>query len=71
MPSARAKRIAVSAVTTHGLFPGDALDRIEQSGLIDALVATDSHPRAVELGGGYLQIESIAPLLADALGGPA
>ncbi|HTO91777.1 MAG TPA: ribose-phosphate diphosphokinase [Candidatus Sulfotelmatobacter sp.] len=69
--AARAYREAgaagVSAFATHGVFPGDALDRLGASGLLDRLVTTDSHPRAVALAGGFLEIESVAPLLASAL----
>jgi ribose-phosphate pyrophosphokinase len=62
---AGARRLFV--ITTHGLFPGDALPRLEASGLFSAIVATDSHPRARLLAGPSLQIEPIAPLLAAAL----
>jgi ribose-phosphate pyrophosphokinase len=69
--AARAYRDAgaarLSAVTTHGVLPGDALATIRASGLFDAIVATDSHPRAVALADGFLQVRSIAGLLADAL----
>jgi ribose-phosphate pyrophosphokinase len=57
----------VSAVCTHGLFPGDALGRIEQSGLVAALVATDSHPHAGARTSALLTVESVAPLLAARL----
>jgi len=57
----------VSAITTHGLFPGDALDRIHASGLLDTVVATDTHPRARQLAGPRLEVLEIAPLLADTL----
>ncbi|HTM19933.1 MAG TPA: ribose-phosphate diphosphokinase [Kofleriaceae bacterium] len=57
----------VAAICTHGLFPGDALDRIRASGLIDAVVATDTHPRARQLAGDYLEVLEIAPLLAQTL----
>jgi ribose-phosphate pyrophosphokinase len=57
----------VSAICTHGLFPADALDRIRSSGLIDAVVATDTHPRARELACDYLQVLEIAPLIAQTL----
>jgi ribose-phosphate pyrophosphokinase len=69
--AARAYRDAgatrLSAVTTHGVFPGDALDKIRASGLFDTIVATDSHPRATLLAGDFLQVRSIAGLLAEAL----
>ncbi len=58
---------SVSAIATHGLFPGDALERITDSGLLSRIVVTDSHPRAMELRGGRLSVVSCAELLATAL----
>lgn len=60
---------SVAAVTTHGLFIGDALDRLAASGLFTGLAATDSHPRAIELARSHplLSIHSVAPLLAGRL----
>src|SRR5205085_11864865 len=69
--AARAYRDAgarsVAAVATHGVFPGDALQRIEQSRLIEKVIVTDSHPRAGPLAGKYLQVRTIAPIFADYL----
>jgi len=61
--------VAIDAIATHGLFPGDSLANIEASGLFGAIVVTDSHPRAVALGrpGGFLQVESTAALLVEHL----
>ena len=59
---------SVAAVTTHGLFVADALDRIGKAGVFDALVATDSHPRAREVSAPFYQVDSVAPLLASVLG---
>jgi ribose-phosphate pyrophosphokinase len=60
---------SVAAVATHGVFPGDSLIRLSESGLIDRIVCTDSHPRSRDLQNDYLNIVSIAPLLADFLKG--
>lgn len=60
----------VSAVTTHGVFPEGALARLQGSGLLDAVVSTDSHPRAVEAAAAapdFLRIKPIAGLLAEAI----
>lgn len=69
--AARAYRDAgaasLAAIATHGVFPGDALERIAQTGLFSQIVCTDSHPRAVLLQSGFLQIDSLAGLLADYL----
>ncbi|MEM6959843.1 MAG: ribose-phosphate diphosphokinase [Myxococcota bacterium] len=66
--SAGASRIA--AVCTHGVFPGDAIERIQGSGLFTELACTDSHVRARSLADsapGFFSVESIAPLLAERL----
>jgi ribose-phosphate pyrophosphokinase len=57
----------VAAMATHGVFPGEALARLEASGRLTALVTTDAHPRAVALQGGFLSVVSVAPILAQAL----
>ncbi|MEM6273654.1 MAG: ribose-phosphate diphosphokinase [Myxococcota bacterium] len=59
---------SVVAVCTHGLFPGDALQQIRASGLVERVVCTDSHPRANSLADEFLEVVSVAPTLARALG---
>ncbi len=54
--------VEISAICTHGLFPGDALERLTQSGMFRTIVCTDSHPRAHELAGEHLQVRSVAEL---------
>lgn len=67
----RAGAIRIAAITTHGLFPGDALERLRESGLFTEVVCTDSHPRADALADAldddFLRVRSIAPLLHEAL----
>lgn len=55
--------LEVHAVASHGLFPGQAFEKIKSSGVIRSLAVTDTHPRALELAGDFLQVESVAPLL--------
>ena len=59
---------SASAIATHGVLPGDALQRLRESRLFTEVVCTDSHPRAVELADepGFTVV-SIAGLLADFL----
>lgn len=57
----------IAAVTSHAVLPGDALDRLRASGVFEGIACTDTHPRARELEGDFLRVESIAPLLAEAL----
>lgn len=58
---------AVAAISTHGIFPGDALKRLQDSGKFVQLVVTDSHPRVLSLQSDFLQVVSCAELLADNL----
>jgi ribose-phosphate pyrophosphokinase len=65
---AGASRITV--VSTHGVFAGDAIQRLRERGLIERVVVTDSHPRALEAAAtaeGFVKVVSIAPLLASYL----
>ncbi|MCU0656248.1 MAG: ribose-phosphate diphosphokinase [Polyangiaceae bacterium] len=57
----------IFAVATHGLFPGDALERLQRSGLFQAILCTDSHPRALARAGSFLQVERVAPLFLPLL----
>ncbi|HEX2689882.1 MAG TPA: ribose-phosphate diphosphokinase [Kofleriaceae bacterium] len=59
--------VAIDAIATHGLFPGDSLARLEGSGLLGRIVVTDSHPRAVALQGQFLEVDSTAALLTGHL----
>ncbi|HLU67617.1 MAG TPA: ribose-phosphate pyrophosphokinase, partial [Kofleriaceae bacterium] len=62
---------SVAAVTTHGAFVDGAIDRMQSSGLLTAVVATNSHPRALTGRPPFVRLESVAPLLADRLRGGA
>lgn len=68
MSAAKAYRAAgarsVAAIATHGVFPGDSLGQLKASGLFSTILCTDTHPRARALRGDFLQVESVAELLA-------
>ncbi|HSN25311.1 MAG TPA: ribose-phosphate diphosphokinase, partial [Kofleriaceae bacterium] len=59
--------VAIDAIATHGVLPGDSLDKIQRSGLFGHVSVTDSHPRAVALASDFLQVASTAPLLCEHL----
>ncbi|MEZ4382364.1 MAG: ribose-phosphate diphosphokinase [Nannocystaceae bacterium] len=59
---------SLAVITTHGLFPGDAFDRLQASGLFTDIVCTDSHPRVHALRERGLQIEPTAALFLPHLG---
>ncbi|MGX5818478.1 ribose-phosphate diphosphokinase [Chitinophaga lutea] len=54
---------AISVITTHGIFAGDGFDRIRNSGLIERIVCTDTHPNALTIRDPMLEVRSVAPLL--------
>jgi ribose-phosphate pyrophosphokinase len=59
----------VDVISTHGLFPGDALEKLQGSGVIRSIHVTDSHPRTLELKSEFLIVHPAAPLLVEALKG--
>lgn len=62
--AARAYRDAgassIAAIATHGVLPGDALERIASTGLFEEIVVTDTHPRTEALQHPILKVESTA-----------
>ncbi len=58
----------VSAVASHGEFPGQAIENIAASGLIENIICTDSHPRAREIRHPILRVQSVAPVFVPFVG---
>jgi ribose-phosphate pyrophosphokinase len=59
---------SIAAVATHGVFPGDSLHRLIDSGVLSRIACTDTHPRATELDGrGILEVGSVARSIARLL----
>lgn len=58
---------SVVAVTTHGVFPVDAVDRLRDSATLERIIVTDTHPRAIELASSFIEVRSVVPVLVDAL----
>jgi ribose-phosphate pyrophosphokinase len=57
----------IFTITTHGLFTDDALQKIQASGVIERVVATNTHPNSCHLKNDILRVDSIAPLIAEHL----
>ena len=60
----------LSVITTHGIFPEQAVERLKSSGLITQVSCTDSHPNAVEqaqIHPEFLTLLGIEDLLAKAI----
>jgi hypothetical protein len=49
------------------VLPGDAAQRIQDSGLFEKLAITDSHPRALAVRSDFIEVIPVAPVLAAAL----
>jgi len=58
---------AISVLTTHGLFTGNAMDRIADSGLISKIICFDTHPAAMSVRHPLLEVRTIAPLIINKL----
>lgn len=59
----------IYAVTTHGLFTNQTLARIESYGLIRGVIATNTHPLALQQSSRLLQVKSVAAIIFDGLNG--
>jgi ribose-phosphate pyrophosphokinase len=57
------------AVATHLVLPAGAKARLQDSGLFERVVGTDSLPQAREQADDFLEVVSVADLLADYLRG--
>lgn len=55
----------VSAIATHGILPEDSLARLQNAGIFEKIIVTDTHPNACALESDFLEIRSVAPILAD------
>lgn len=58
---------SISAITTHGVLPGDAFQRLKDSGLFENIVLTDTHPRVLDLEDDILKVYSTAQLWGEFL----
>jgi ribose-phosphate pyrophosphokinase len=56
---------SVSAIATHGVLPENSLARIQDAGIFKKVIVTDTHPRAVELENGFLEVLSVAGILNE------
>lgn len=56
---------SIAVITTHGIFAGDGFEKIRNSGLIQQVVCTDTHPNALQINDPMLTVKSVAPLIVD------
>lgn len=63
--NAGAKQISV--IATHGIFPAGAIDKLQNSGIINTVIVTDTHPNATALTNGFMKVYSIDKLVQQTL----
>jgi len=63
--NAGADKIAV--ISTHGLFPNDAVKRLKDSELFIKIIVTDTHPNALKYEGDFLKVVSVGELIRGEL----
>lgn len=63
----KAGAAGITVICTHGLFINQALEKMQATGNIQQVIATNTHPNAVLLQNDFLNVLSIAPLLAGSL----
>jgi ribose-phosphate pyrophosphokinase len=57
----------IYVIATHGLFPNNAIEKIQNSGVIEKIAVTDTHPNAVKMQSDFLIVRSVADLIKNAL----
>lgn len=55
----------IAVITTHGIFAGNGFEKIRNSGLVQKVVCTDTHPNALQITDPLLRVQSVAPLILD------
>ncbi len=54
----------ISVITTHGIFVGDGMKKIKDSGIVSRIICTDTHPNAEKLQSDFVRVKTVAGLLA-------
>ena len=57
----------IYVIATHGLFPNNAIEKIQNSGVIEKIAVTDTHPNAIKMQSDFLIVKSISGLIKEAL----
>jgi ribose-phosphate pyrophosphokinase len=57
----------IYVLATHGIFPNEAVKKLQVSNLIEKIVVTNTHPQALALQSDFLQVASVATLISENL----
>ena len=60
-----AKRISV--ITTHGIFVGNVIEKLIETGIIDKVICTDTHPNSLHVDDnkGFVVVKSVAKMMLN------
>ncbi len=58
--------LKIFTVATHGVFPAQAVQRIQDSGLIEKMIVTDTHPNSLNYKSDFVEVRSVDSLLRKA-----
>lgn len=59
--------LKIFVITSHGLFVGNGLNKLQNSGLIEKVICTNTHANTQGIEQTFLEVRSIAPLLVAQL----
>jgi len=57
----------IAVISTHGLFPDNALENLEKTSLTKKIAVTNTHPNALKYESNFLKIKSISKILKEEL----
>ena len=58
----------IYVITTHGIFTGNCIEKLKSSDIIKKLICTDSHVNAINVNDNFVEVKSIAGLIAECVG---
>lgn len=62
-----AKASDIAVISTHGLFPNNAIKKLKDNGLIKKVIVTDTHPNALKYENEFLRVVSISDIVRNEL----
>lgn len=57
----------ISVITTHGIFVGNVIEKLIETGIIDKVICTDTHPNSLHVDGhnGFVVVKSVAKMMLN------
>ena len=57
----------ISVITTHGIFVGNVIEKLIETGIIDKVICTDTHPNSLHVDDnkGFVVVKSVAKMMLN------